>query len=181
MRTLSASCERNNAAFALMPPPTTVVRFAPRARWLVGRLRSNSAGLVALSDMKTPSRRRASVTKGEVEFVRTVSSRFGPAQQRSVGRAPGTSDTRRVDTNGRSEKPNIVMIMADDVATWNLSAYHRGVQNDLHCRPRPGADVLSSTARGISVSDKTDHPEHVATLDQVLAKSRGGADTACAG
>ena len=166
MRTLSASCERNNAAFALMPPPTTVVWFAPRARWLVGRLRSNSAGLVALSDMKTPSRRRASVTKGEVEFVRTVSSRFGPAQQRSVGRAPGASDTRRVDTNA---------------STWNLSAYHRGVQNDLHCRPRPGADVLSSTARGISVSDKTDHPEHVATLDQVLAKSRGGADSACAG
>ncbi|MDT5100843.1 MAG: hypothetical protein QOC76_4580 [Mycobacterium sp.] len=23
------------------------------------------------------------------------------------------------------KKPNIVMIMADDVGTWNLSAYHR--------------------------------------------------------
>jgi hypothetical protein len=25
------------------------------------------------------------------------------------------------------KKPNIVMIMADDVGTWNLSAYHRGM------------------------------------------------------
>src|SRR6202166_4677309 len=25
------------------------------------------------------------------------------------------------------KKPNIVMIMADDVAAWNLSAYHRGM------------------------------------------------------
>jgi arylsulfatase A-like enzyme len=24
-------------------------------------------------------------------------------------------------------KPNIIMIMADDVGTWNLSAYHRGM------------------------------------------------------
>jgi arylsulfatase A-like enzyme len=25
------------------------------------------------------------------------------------------------------KKPNIVMIMADQVGTWNLSAYHRGM------------------------------------------------------
>jgi arylsulfatase A-like enzyme len=25
------------------------------------------------------------------------------------------------------KKPNIVMIMADDVGTWNLSSYHRGM------------------------------------------------------
>lgn len=25
------------------------------------------------------------------------------------------------------EKPNIVLIMADDVGTWNLSAHHRGM------------------------------------------------------
>jgi arylsulfatase len=25
------------------------------------------------------------------------------------------------------KKPNIVMIMADDVSTWNLSSYHRGM------------------------------------------------------
>ena len=25
------------------------------------------------------------------------------------------------------KKPNIVMIMADDVGTWNVSAYHRGM------------------------------------------------------
>src|ERR1700758_4992176 len=25
------------------------------------------------------------------------------------------------------KKPNIIMIMADDVGTWNLSAYHRGM------------------------------------------------------
>jgi hypothetical protein len=25
------------------------------------------------------------------------------------------------------KKPNVVMIMADDVGTWNLSAYHRGM------------------------------------------------------
>ena len=26
-----------------------------------------------------------------------------------------------------SRKPNIVMIMADDVGIWNISAYHRGM------------------------------------------------------
>ena len=27
----------------------------------------------------------------------------------------------------KSSKPNIIMIMADDVGIWNISAYHRGM------------------------------------------------------
>jgi hypothetical protein len=34
------------------------------------------------------------------ETVKTVSSHFRTARQRSVGRSPGTWDTRRVDING---------------------------------------------------------------------------------
>lgn len=30
-------------------------------------------------------------------------------------------------TTGQAKKPNIIMIMGDDVGTWNISAYHRGM------------------------------------------------------
>ena len=32
-----------------------------------------------------------------------------------------------------SKKPNIIMIMADDVGIWNVSAYHRGMMGG--CTP----------------------------------------------
>jgi hypothetical protein len=34
-------------------------------------------------------------------------------------------------------KPNIVMIMADDVGIWNISAYHRGMMGGEHAEHRP--------------------------------------------
>ena len=32
-----------------------------------------------------------------------------------------------VTVHAQSGKPNILVIMADDVGVWNLSAYHRGM------------------------------------------------------
>jgi hypothetical protein len=29
--------------------------------------------------------------------------------------------------NGQQKKPNILVIMTDDVGVWNISAYHRGM------------------------------------------------------
>src|SRR5208283_201171 len=88
-----------------MPPPTHVAVYLLLP---TGPPRFNLAWL------PPPSRRHLvdaalALTKGEVEFVR--SSRFGPAQQRSVGRALGTSGTRTVDTNGRC-----VRIISTDTA-----------------------------------------------------------------
>ena len=39
-----------------------------------------------------------------------------------------------------SNKPNIVMIMADDVGIWNISAYHRGMMGGS----TPNIDRLAS-------------------------------------
>ena len=33
----------------------------------------------------------------------------------------------KADQTASGKKPNIVVIMADDVGTWNISAYHRGM------------------------------------------------------
>ena len=30
-------------------------------------------------------------------------------------------------TAGQGQKPNILVIMADDIGVWNISAYHRGM------------------------------------------------------
>ena len=32
-----------------------------------------------------------------------------------------------VRVNAQQKKPNIVVIMTDDVGVWNISAYHRGL------------------------------------------------------
>ena len=32
-----------------------------------------------------------------------------------------------VRVNAQQKKPNIVVIMTDDVGVWNISAYHRGM------------------------------------------------------
>jgi hypothetical protein len=52
------------------------------------------------------------------------------------------------------KKPNIIMIMSDDVGTWNISAYHRGMMGGrpiwtesptkAHCSP---ITTVSSPAR----------------------------------
>jgi len=39
--------------------------------------------------------------------------------------------------SAQAKKPNIVVIMTDDVGVWNISAYHRGMM---------GAERLTSTA-----------------------------------
>jgi 2,3-bisphosphoglycerate-independent phosphoglycerate mutase len=41
------------------------------------------------------------------------------------------------------KKPNIVVIMADDVGTWNLSAYHRGMMGGS----TPNIDRIASGVR----------------------------------
>ncbi len=38
-----------------------------------------------------------------------------------------TSAGAPISTYAQPKKPNIVVIMADDVGTWNISAYHRGM------------------------------------------------------
>ena len=35
-----------------------------------------------------------------------------------------------------AKKPNIVVIMADDVGIWNVSAYHRGMMGGSTCKTR---------------------------------------------
>jgi arylsulfatase len=53
------------------------------------------------------------------------------ARESSLGLAPGPMRPEHQLEERKSvadqKKPNIVMIMADDVGTWNLSAYHRGM------------------------------------------------------
>ena len=42
----------------------------------------------------------------------------------------------------KQDKPNIVMIMADDVGIWNISAYHRGmIGGDAILLPEPAKRV----------------------------------------
>jgi hypothetical protein len=33
--------------------------------------------------------------------------------------------------SAQAKKPNIVVIMTDDVGVWNISAYHRGMMGDV--------------------------------------------------
>jgi arylsulfatase A-like enzyme len=37
------------------------------------------------------------------------------------------SSLRSRNSSSAGKKPNIVVIMSDDVGIWNISAYHRGV------------------------------------------------------
>ena len=43
----------------------------------------------------------------------------------------------------KSSKPNIIMIMADDVGIWNISAYHRGMMGGS----TPNIDRIAARAR----------------------------------
>ena len=42
---------------------------------------------------------------------------------------------------GADQKPNIVVIMGDDIGMWNIGAYHRGMMAGLNARLGKGALV----------------------------------------
>jgi hypothetical protein len=47
----------------------------------------------------------------------------------------------------QTKKPNIVVIMTDDVGIWNISAYHRG--------------MMGGSTPNIAVDDGASHPDWV--------------------
>lgn len=42
------------------------------------------------------------------------------------------SFTRTLVANAQSDKPNILIICADDVGMWNISAYHHGMMGAMY-------------------------------------------------
>ena len=43
-----------------------------------------------------------------------------------------------------AKKPNILVIMSDDIGTWNISAYHRGM---MGADPRAEGRILDPTEK----------------------------------
>ena len=68
-------------------------------------------------------------------LVGVVMVSCGQSEQASEGKAsepaqvaqaqPGASPART--SSGSGDKPNIVVIMGDDIGMWNIGAYHRGL------------------------------------------------------
>ena len=56
--------------------------------------------------------------------LRTIALTFGLVLIGSVAQA---ADKKPATAEATAGKPNIVVIMTDDVGIWNISAYHRGM------------------------------------------------------
>jgi arylsulfatase A-like enzyme len=53
-----------------------------------------------------------------------------------------------------AKKPNILVIMSDDIGTWNISAYHRGMMGGRSSGrgANTGANGKATTATAIAAS-----------------------------
>jgi hypothetical protein len=55
----------------------------------------------------------------------------------SAGVAASAQAQQPASTAPTGKQPNILVIMADDVGIWNISAYHRGMMGGQHAQHRP--------------------------------------------
>ena len=60
---------------------------------------------------------------------------FGRREQKSA--AGPRRERQRRPAVAQERKPNIVVIMGDDVGVWNIGAYHRGMMAGTDAEPRP--------------------------------------------
>ena len=68
-------------------------------------------------------RLRKTILAGLVMALALVAGVIGPAaaQEKKVATPPAAQE------KGKDKKPNIVVIMGDDIGIWNIGAYHRGM------------------------------------------------------
>jgi arylsulfatase A-like enzyme len=95
-------------------------------------------GLVAATRDLSPSSRAGMAPRrdGHVEAgtkvadpvaERPVCCAEGSAKSVLLARAEARTTVEQVESNASGKKPNIVVIMGDDVGIWNIGAYHRGM------------------------------------------------------
>ncbi len=69
----------------------------------------------------------AETSPTEPGFSRPSCSPEGLARNRLLARADAKEKAARAETTGSGKKPNIVVIMGDDVGWFNIGAYHQGI------------------------------------------------------
>jgi arylsulfatase A-like enzyme len=96
---------------------------------------------------RTVRQSEAETTPTSAEASRDFCSPRGPASAVFLARADGTETAAHARTTAPGKKPNIVVIMGDDVGWFNIGAYHQGIMASR----TPNLDRLA--AQGMRFTD----------------------------